>query len=203
MSEIIAINLLPHRAVRREQRRRAFISLCLLTAILVGVVIFVVGLAYQSRIALQNSRNEFIKAESAKLEEQIKQVVSLQQEIEGLRTRQKAVEDLQADRNQPVHLMDELVKYTPDGVHLRSIKQEGKKVLLTGFALSNERVSEFLRNFTGKSPWLERPNLIEIKWGGKLFEFSFDVLLKRPNASAQAESSVSSVVPTVVDNKNK
>ncbi|MGO4470149.1 PilN domain-containing protein, partial [Pseudoduganella sp. RAF53_2] len=111
------------------------------------------------------------------------------QEIESLKARQEAVEDLQADRNQPVYLMDELVKQTPPGVYLKGFKQEGQKVTLNGYAQSQERVSELLRNLAGNSPWLERPDLIEVKaatlgkdknTGRKVVEFNLSVNIKRP-----------------------
>ena len=94
---------------------------------------------------------------------QIKDIATLRAEIEALKARQKAVEGLQTDRNVPVHLLDELVKQTPEGVYLTSIKQSGQVVLVSGLAQTNERVSEFLRNTLYNSPWLEKPELVEIK----------------------------------------
>jgi type IV pilus assembly protein PilN len=94
---------------------------------------------------------------------QIKDIATLRAEIEALKARQKAVEGLQTDRNIPVHLLDELVKQTPEGIYLTSVKQNGKVVLVSGMAQTNERVSEFLRNTLYNSPWLERPELVEIK----------------------------------------
>ena len=113
---------------------------------------------------------------------------TLKQEIQALKARQQAVEDLQGDRNQPVYLLDELVKQTPPGVYLRSFKQDGQKVTLLGYAQSQERVSELLRNVAGVSPWLEKPDLIEVKSTGlgqgrtakKVVEFNMIVSIKRP-----------------------
>jgi type IV pilus assembly protein PilN len=89
----------------------------------------------------------------------------LQQEIAALRARQQAVEDLQADRNMPVHLLNELVKQLPDGVYLTSVKQDNQTIAIQGVAQSNERVSELLRNLGNNSPWLSRPELVEIVAG--------------------------------------
>jgi type IV pilus assembly protein PilN len=87
-------------------------------------------------------------------------------------------------------MLDEMVKLIPEGVYLKSAHQDGRKVTMVGLAQSNERVSELLRNFANKSQWVERPNLIEIKLGPqglnlrgpRLYEFSIDVLLKRPSS---------------------
>ena len=96
------------------------------------------------------------------LDKQIKEIAGLEEEISSLRSRQKAVEDLQADRNMPVYLLNELVAQLPDGVYVTSLRQEGMVVTLQGMAQSNERISELLRNLSDGTPWFTKPELIEI-----------------------------------------
>ena len=185
---MIRINLLPHREMRRERRKKDFIGLLALTAIAATGVAFLVGIGINQQISAQNERNEFIKVENAKLDAQIKEIASLRQEIDALKARQQAVENLQSDRTTPVHMLDELVKHTPEGIYLKQIKQEDRKVTLIGYAQSNERVSELLRNLANNTAWLERPELIEIKSvalgsaGARdskaVFEFSLNTLIK-------------------------
>ncbi|MFC5472986.1 PilN domain-containing protein [Paraherbaspirillum soli] len=186
---MIKINLLPHREASRKQRRSAFFAMLLLSAIIGLIVVLLVGAFFANSIANQNERNRFIKAENTRLDAEIQEVASLKQEIAALKARQQAVEDLQSDRNQPVYLMDELVKQTPEGIYLRSFKQEGQRVALNGYAQSNERVSELLRNLSNNSAWLERPDLIEIRVANigagrdakRVFEFTVNVGIKRPS----------------------
>lgn len=192
---MILINLLPHREEKRQQRKRAFF-VGLGVAALGGLVI--VGLWYsvlQQMTSAQQSRNDFLKAEIARLDAQIRDIANLRAEIDALKARQAAVENLQTDRNLPVYLMDELVRQTPEGVYLTSIRQTNQVIAVTGVAQTNERVSEFLRNTLYNSPWLERPELVEIKavtMAGpnkeqrRLFEFALRVTLKRPQAQASA-----------------
>jgi type IV pilus assembly protein PilN len=192
---MIRINLLPHREARRAERKREFFVMLVLHLILGGVIVLGVGVFISNKISHQNERNQVIKTENAKLDEQIKEIATLKQEIDALIARQQAVEDLQSDRNQPVYLMDELVKQVPEGIYLRSFSQTGQRVALNGVAQSNERVSELLRNLGNSSPWLERPDLIEIHSVGmgqgkdakKVFEFSINVGIKRPRDKAQAD----------------
>ena len=89
----------------------------------------------------------------------------MESEIAALRARQQAVEDLQADRNVPVHLMTELSKQLPDGVYVASMRQENQNVTVQGVAQSNERVSELLRNLGNNTPWFSKPELVEIVAG--------------------------------------
>jgi type IV pilus assembly protein PilN len=190
---MIKINLLPHREEKRQQRKNAFFALLAVSGIVGAIVVLLVGGVIANSISGQNERNNFIKAENAKLDEQIKEISTLKQEIEALKARQQAVEDLQGDRNQPVYLMDELVKQTPEGVYLRAFKQDGQRIVLNGYAQSNERVSEFLRNLSNNSQWLERPDLIEIrstplgqgKDAKKVFDFNINVGIKRPRDKNQ------------------
>ena len=188
---MILINLLPHRQEKRQRRKIAFF-VGLGVAAAAGIA--VVGLWFlflQQLTSAQQDRNQFLSAEIKRLETQIKDIATLKAEIEGLKARQKAVEDLQTNRNVPVHLLNELVKQTPEGVYLTSIKQSERVVSVTGVAQTNERVSELLRNTAYKSEWLERPELIEIKAGTvqtanreqrRLFDFSMRLTLKQPPA---------------------
>lgn len=189
---MVRINLLPHRAEKRAQRRRDFYVLLGLAFGAAVVVVIAIGFVINGYIGVQTDRNEFIKSENKKLDEQIKEIASLRQELEGLKARQQAVEDLQADRNLPVHLLDELVRQTPEGVYLQSLKQDGLRVALTGVAQSNERVSEFLRNVSGNSAWVSAPELVEIKAittprdNKRLFQFTINVTINRPRDKTPA-----------------
>jgi type IV pilus assembly protein PilN len=194
---VILINLLPHREEKRRQRKRAFF-IGVAASALIGLV--AVGLWYsvvQQMTGAQQSRNDFLQAEIGRLDTQIKDIANLRAEIDALKARQKAVEDLQTDRNLPVHLLSELVKQTPEGIYLTSVKQNGPVISINGIAQTNERVSELLRNTLYNSQWVERPELVEIKAitqttanreQRRLYEFSMRVTLKRPAAAAAAAS---------------
>ena len=187
---MLQINLLPHRELRRAARRRDFYVMAGLSLAAAAVIVFFVMLVIDSLISAQTDRNNYITAENAKLDEQIKQIADLKEEIDSLKARQQAVEDLQADRNLPVHLLDELVKQVPEGIFLNAIKQSGLTVTMTGFAQSNDRISELLRNLGNNSAWLEAPNLIEIHattMGAdkrRVYAFTMNVNEKRPVAAA-------------------
>ncbi len=200
---MILINLLPHREARRQQRKQAFFA-GIGMAVLAGAAI--VGAWYvivSGQISTQEEHNQFLANEIKRLDAQISDVATLKTEIEALKARQKAVEDLQADRNMPVYLLNELVKQTPEGVYLTSVKQAGQQVAITGVAQTNERISEFLRNTASNSPWLEKPQLVEIRAqtmqvaGSKdqrrMFTFIMGVTLKRPPAPGSAASAASGV----------
>ena len=198
---MILINLLPHREARRQQRKNAFFA-GIGMAVLVGAAI--VGgwwTLVNAQINTQEEHNQFLSNEIKRLDAQIADVATLKAEIAALKARQKAVEDLQADRNMPVYLLNELVKQTPEGVYLTSVKQAGQQVAITGVAQTNERISEFLRNTANNSPWLDKPILVEIKAQSmvvagsrdqrRMFAFVMGVTLKRPPTPGSAASAAS------------
>ena len=186
---MILINLLPHREAARKRRRETFYATLGAAALLGGLIAGAAYVWYQSQISDQQSKNTFLQAEITKLEAEIKEISTLQSEITALKARQQAVEDLQGDRNLPVHLLNELVRQLPDGVYLASMKQEDRTVTLQGMAQSNERVSELLRNLGTNSPWLVKPELVEITAGTvalsprdqrRVANFTMRIGLKRP-----------------------
>jgi type IV pilus assembly protein PilN len=195
---VILINLLPHREARRKRRKQVFFA-GLAAAALAGLAIAGIWyLVVQQMIGAQQGRNSFLSGEISKLEAEIKDVAKLRSEIEALKARQRAVEDLQINRNVPVHMLNELVRQTPEGVYFTTIKQEGQALTVTGVAQTNERVSEFLRNMTKNATWLEKPELIEIKAAAqaagqaqsrdqtRLFDFGVRLSVKRPQDPAAA-----------------
>lgn len=192
---MILINLLPHREAARKRRRDVF-NLSLVASALAGAVIAsVIYLWLQGQISAQQEQNMVLQKEIGTLEGQIKEIAGLEAEIAALRARQQAVEDLQSDRNLPVHLLSELVKQLPDGVYITNMRQENQLVSLQGVAQSNERVSELLRNLANNTPWFSKPELVEIVAGNitlgardqrRVSNFSIRVRLVRASEAQKA-----------------
>lgn len=194
---MILINLLPHREAARKRRKEVF-QVVMFAALLVGLLISAGIYAwFQWLIETQQARNAFLQSEITVLNRQIKDVEGLEGEIAALRARQTAVEDLQSDRNMPVHLLSDLTQLLPEGVYLTSLKQNGLSVELKGAAQSNERVSEVLRNLSSSSPWITQPVLKEIVSGSvevapkdlrKVVNFSMTFTLVRSAQVAQKQN---------------
>jgi type IV pilus assembly protein PilN len=159
---MIRINLLPHREQKRQARQRQFVSLAVVVAVL-GVAVYGLGhVIFQAQIENQEDRNKLLKSEIAKLDEQIKEIDKLREQTQALLARKQVVETLQTNRTEAVHVLDQVVRQLPDGIYVTSLKQSGTKVTMVGYAQSNARVSTLMRNIES-SPWIEGPELIEIK----------------------------------------
>jgi len=180
----VRLNLLPHREQKRQARKRQFVSLAIGLSILGLAVIALGHVILANWIDTQNSRNQLLKTEIAKLDEQIKEIDRLREQTLALLSRKQIVETLQTNRTEAVHLIDQIVRQLPDGIYLRSVRQSGTRVTLVGYAQSNARVSTLMRNIES-SPWIERPALVEIKSvqlpnaGGRANEFTLNLQVKR------------------------
>lgn len=196
---MILINLLPHREIARKYRKDMFNAGLGVSALLGGLLAGLIFLWFQTQISAQMDKNGLLQTEIKRFDEQIKDIAGLESQIAALRARQQAVEDLQADRNLPVHLLTELVKQLPEGIYINALRQDGQNVTMQGVSQSNERVSELLRNLANNSSWFSRPELIEIVAGSiqlsprdlrRVANFTIRVKLVRASEAAQNKASV-------------
>jgi type IV pilus assembly protein PilN len=187
---MIRVNLLPWRAERRAAQRKHLAILAGMVGALAVAIVVLVHVGIGGYIAIQEGRNGYLKTENGRLDKEIEEIKKLRDEIAALLARKQVIERLQADRSQVVNLLDQLVRQTPDGVYLKSLKQTGAKVNVTGYAQSNARVSTLMRNFSS-SPFLENPELIEIKAASvnskRVSEFNMNFSLKRTQVDEPAK----------------
>jgi type IV pilus assembly protein PilN len=191
----IKINLLPHREEKRKELKNNFYSMLMLAAIVGAAFVLLVGMLFSARLSAQSERNAFIAKANQELDEKIKEVATLKQEIDGLKARQQAVEDLQGDRNQPVYMLNELVKLAPEGLYLNIIKQSGQQISIKGYAQSHDVVRIFVKSL-GESKWISNPEIVQniamdIGKGKELkrvIEFELNVGIRRPRELEAIES---------------
>ena len=185
---MVRINLLPHRQIRRAERQRQFNTMLVATVIAVGLLAFLIQTLIGTRIAAQESRNARLDAAIAQLDKEIVEIKDLKQQISNVLERKEIVEKLQSDRSQAVILLDEIARQLPEGLYLRSIKQQGNQIELEGVADTNARVAALVRNLSA-SKWMESPRLIEIKAvtvnGQRQNQFKLSVNMKAPGTVAE------------------
>ncbi len=180
---MIVFNLLPWREVQRRERRRLFNGMLVLKGLCGLIVVLMVGAVNAAHLSTQQGRNTMLLSENTILDSRLQEIKHLRQDIDALKARQNAVENLQSDRSLPVRLLDELANRVPSGVVLKSIRQTDHLVL-TGFAQSNARVSELLRNLAESSSTMGQAELVEIKAASlgqgkearKVYEFNVAIM---------------------------
>lgn len=182
------INLLPWREDLRQEQKKQFIMMAVMTCVLAVAIVGLIHFQMQSKIDYQQSRNRFISQEITKVDEEIKEISELQKVRRSLIERMEVIQDLQGSRPSIVHLFTEIVSTVPNGVYLESLAQTGSSLLVKGEAESNARVSTYMRNLQA-SAWLKDPNLtvIEIEdiTVNRISNFILTVQQTSPNATEE------------------
>lgn len=158
------INLLPWREAERKRIRQEFGVGAVGALLVAGLIAFLVNWQIQGAIDNQNERNQYLKSEISQLDKQIAEILQLEEQKARLKARIDVIEQLERSRPEVVHLFDQLVRTLPDGVHLTSVKQSGRRIQLRGVAQSSTRVATYMRNIDA-SEWLTNPSvdIIETK----------------------------------------
>lgn len=197
---MIRINLLPHRAEKRKRRQIQFISLSVVSLVLAALLVGVVHGIISARIFYQDRRNDYLKGEIAKLDKQIEEIKRLREQVKSLLARKEVVENLQSTRADVVHLLDQMLRILPDGIYLKTLKQSGNKIHISGFAQSNARVSTLMRAIEN-SPWLNSPALIEVHSivnnKDRTNEFIMDFNLTKQTAARAAAPAPVAAAPAI------
>lgn len=156
------INLLPWREERRKQRQHEFFAMLVFAALVAGLIFWLWRGVEQSRIADQQTRNDHIQSQIAKLNKQIREIQHLKQRRQELVARMKVIQALQGNRPSIVYVFDQLVRTLPDGVYYTMVQRKGGVFTIDGVAESNNRISRLMRNME-KSPWFINPSLLNVK----------------------------------------
>ena len=176
------INLLPHREMRRKQQQQHFFVMLGVVVAMGAAIWFGVHTYLDSALTNQQARNKYLELEIVKIDKEIAEINKLKEQIAALLKRKQVVETLQSNRAEVVHLLDQLVRQLPDGMYLKTIKQQGVKVTISGYTQSQARVSTLMRNLEG-SQYLQKANLVEIKsastGGQRLNEFTMNIEVTR------------------------
>lgn len=196
---IPSVNLLPYHEARKAARRKKVYSMLGGAAGAGALVVLIGGFYIDSQIDEVSTLNQTLTTENARMDGQIKEVISLKKDIEALLDRQRAIESLQTERNLPVQLLEELVRQVPEGVYLTTLKQTGDTFVMSGVAQSNERVSELLRNIS-QVLWLDRAELVEskavtmtnnLREQRRLFDFSMRFSYRAPEPAEKKKAGAS------------
>ena len=184
------INLLPWREAERKRKRQEFGVGAVAALILAAVVYFAVNWQMQSAIDEQAARNAYLTQEIAELDKQIAEILDLEEQKKRLQERITVIEQLELSRPEIVHVFDQLVRTTPDGIYLTSVKQTNRSIELRGVAQSSTRVASYMRNIDS-SEWLTDPALQILETKGNTdagSQFTLSMAQENPQLAAAGEA---------------
>lgn len=152
------INLLPWREELRAQKQKDFLGLIIFSLIVAGAVCFGIHMHISGLIEYQQNRNNFLVTETNILKSRVEEIKELEKQREQLINHMQVIQDLQASRSEVVNLFDQLVEIVPEGIFIKSIQRNGKKLVVEGNTESNTRVSVMMRKIEN-SVFLENPDV--------------------------------------------
>lgn len=182
---MIRINLLPHREIRHKQQQQQFFIALAIVAVTGAAISYGVYHYLAVQHEDQISRNKYLTDEIAKVDKEIAEINRLKEQTASLLARKQVVETLQSNRSETVNLLDQLVRQLPDGMYLKSVRQQGGRVVINGVTQSQARVSTLMRNLEA-SQKLSSPALVEIRamtqGNVRANDFTMNVTIVRPKA---------------------
>lgn len=156
------INLLPWRELKRSQDKKLFITLISVCCVLATLTVVLIDYWASSRLSNQIRRNNLLQYEIDIYDQQIREIAGLEKLKGKLISRMSLVANLQLKRSLMIHLMDELIKVTPEHIVLTQVEGKNNFFSLSGLAKSNASVSQ-LMNTIERNEWIHDPVLTEIK----------------------------------------
>ena len=142
---MIRINLIPYRVARRQQQIIQHLT------VFIGVVIIAVLLALSAHTASSLQLSD-LKEETLQLQKQnaeLKQKIGKIHNLDALRTDVEAklqtVDRLQEGRFFSLKTLHEIAQTIPENVWVKSVKNSGSDITLSGLGESNKAVANFMR----------------------------------------------------------
>ena len=139
------INLLPWRDEVKEQRKKTFIIVCIFSALMGCILLFLSWMYFDHQLNDQQRANQLITDTNTELDKQLKSLDGLKDKRNAIIERMKLIQNLQGQRPITVRLLDELVRVVPNNVYLTKFSRSGDRFTLEGRAESPNAVADMMR----------------------------------------------------------
>jgi type IV pilus assembly protein PilN len=134
------------RAVRRRVGLRKEISILILALVL---LFFLIGLMQWIYMNQSRGLQRQISDRKAKLEElrsQKRQIAKFKTDMKIFEKKLEIITELKKNKARPVKILDVLSTNMPDKMCLRSLNKKGSRLELSGWALTDEVIANFMTN---------------------------------------------------------
>ena len=144
---MIRINLLPFRAARKRENIRRQVTISALFVVFSIVLMIYILVERNTKLSeLKDTENDK-RVELAKFQKDLKEIKDLERQTKEIETKLNVIKDLEKGKTGPVRLLDELSQAIPrDQLFLKSLKEKGGSLSLSGTAMDNETVALFMDN---------------------------------------------------------
>ncbi len=186
---MLRINLLPIRQLKKRAKARnqiiSFITLFVFFLLILGAV----GFLQAARINSIESSITKLKQEKQKYAPILAEMKRLEKTKKDLENKIKIIKALKRDSSITVHILDEVAKKVDTKrMWLKSLNQQGASLKLSGVALDNRTVAQFM-DALKDSPYISVVNLSSATLskvsGRDLKSFSLTCSIVNPEAKTQ------------------
>ncbi|MFP3982248.1 MAG: PilN domain-containing protein [Desulfurivibrionaceae bacterium] len=147
--------------MQKKARTRKGVCMFFLSLVGVAAVLLVITAALNSRITGLDQNIDDLRAEKQKYNKILQEIEKIKKDKKKLMTKIKAIKTLKSRSQVPVRLVDTVaraVSSPEDSLWLKSFKQNGDTLSLSGAAMDNSRLARFMDDLDA-SPHFQQVNL--------------------------------------------
>lgn len=152
---MIRVNLLPLKEAQRAMGRRRQASLAALSVVVALLVMLTPYLMQERTMGALDREITRLNSDIAKLNAQALEVRDLEKKRGELQAKLKVIDDLKQKRVGPAHILEDLGGATPDKLWLVDSTEAGGQATITGMALDNQTIAEFMRRLQSSKYFFE------------------------------------------------
>lgn len=156
---MLKINLLPIRQLKKRAKARSQIAAGIVIFISVLVLLGLVGILQAGRISTLNDEIAVKTKEKKSFDKVIQELADLEKKRLDLNNKIQIINKLKSDSSLTVHVLDEVSNIIDNNrMWLTSLNQRGGSLRLTGYALDNQTVAQFMDELK-VSPFIQSVSL--------------------------------------------
>lgn len=156
---MLRINLLPIRQLKKRAKARNQIFSFVTVLIFLLLILGAIGFLQSTRVGSVESQIAELKKEKQKYEPILKELKRLEKVTLDLESKITIIKKLKSESSTTVHILDEVAnRVDSKRMWLKSLKQQGTSLSLTGVALDNRTIAQFM-DALKESPYVGAVNL--------------------------------------------
>lgn len=181
---MLKINLLPVRQLKKRAKARKQLFGMFFLFLLVLALLGVTGLLQAQKISSLNTDIAALKKEKASYGPTLKRIEKLKKDTQELVRRTEIINKLKVDSSLTVRTLDEVAnRIDNERMWLQSLQQQNTSLRLSGVALDNQTVAQFMDNLK-ESPFVQSVNLanssLKVVSGRNLKTFQLNSAVSQP-----------------------
>jgi type IV pilus assembly protein PilN len=190
---MLRINLLPIRQLQKIAKARNQLLVFFLIFCVVLALLGATGALLAAKITELNEDIVAKTNEKKSFDKVVQEIADLEKRRLDLNNKIKIINQLKTDSSLTVHVLDDVAKIIDNKrMWITSFKQNGGSLALSGYALDNKTIAEFMDNLTLDSEYVNSVNLSNTSLknvsGKGLKSFSISASVSSPAPPAQTET---------------